>query len=285
MTTLEPTSQLRNDAPAETTAVELATGWEPNAPVADTLLRRYLFHNVALCQAFAVAAGGHALLGPDFGAADYGVPSGYWNAATLLRPPADWSRVVDDVERFFAHGSGEAMLWSAWPTPDLRNRGWHLAGHPPLLVRPPADLVPVPPPSSAEVTRVASETDLLDWEAAAVDGYPLTELQPVVPGTLAPPALLGDDRLGFYIGRVDGRPVSAAASFVSEGIASLAFAATLPAARGRGHWHDHAVTRLAAHPTLWTAGVFSDFSRPLAERLGFVPLLRLTLWIRNRGHH
>jgi hypothetical protein len=29
-------------------------------------------------------------------------------------------------------------------------------------------------------------------------------------------------------------------------------------------------------------GVFSDHSRPLAQRLGFVPLLRLTLWVRAR---
>ena len=29
-------------------------------------------------------------------------------------------------------------------------------------------------------------------------------------------------------------------------------------------------------------GVFSDFSRPGAEALGFVPLLRLTLWILDR---
>ena len=29
-------------------------------------------------------------------------------------------------------------------------------------------------------------------------------------------------------------------------------------------------------------GVFSDVSRPGAEALGFVPLLRLTLWILDR---
>jgi hypothetical protein len=33
---------------------------------------------------------------------------------------------------------------------------------------------------------------------------------------------------------------------------------------------------------VWMAGVFSDVSQPGAEALGFVPLLRLTLWILDR---
>jgi uncharacterized protein (DUF486 family) len=264
------------------TVEQLTTGWEQHAPVEDTLLRRYLFHNVALGQAFAVAAGGHALDSPDFGAADVRGPSGYWNAATLLRPPSDWAQVLDEVERFFATGTGEALLWSPWPTPDLHPRGWRLSGHPPLLARPPVDLAPLP--AAGDVERVTTERGLVEWEQAAIAGYPLPELQPVSPGSLASPALLDDDRLAFYLGRTgDGATVSVSASFASHGIASLAFAATLPAARGQGHWHAHAVARLRANPSVWTLGVFSDFSRPLAERLGFVPLLRFTLWIRDRG--
>ena len=33
---------------------------------------------------------------------------------------------------------------------------------------------------------------------------------------------------------------------------------------------------------MWIAGVFSDHSRPGAESIGFVPVLRLTLWILDR---
>jgi hypothetical protein len=269
----------------------LATGWEQHAPVDDTLLRRYLFHNVALGQAFAVAAGGHALDSPDFGASDLGGPSGYWNAATLLRPPSDWTKVLDEVEGFFSSGWGEVLLWSAWPTPDLRPRGWRLSGHPPLLARPPLDASPVPDVAplfevGGDIERVSTESGLVAWERAAIDGYPLPELQPAAPGSLASPSLLDDERLAFYLGRDGVRPGtavdSASASFASHGIASLAFAATLPAARGRGHWHGHAVTRLRANPSVWTLGVFSDFSRPLAEHLGFVPLLRISLWTRQR---
>jgi hypothetical protein len=122
-----------------TAAIEqLTTGWEPDLPVGDTMVRRYLFHFASLCNAFATAAGGRTMESSALGASDLGHPSGYWNAATLLQPPSDWQATLDEVEAFFAGGTGEAMLWSAWPTPDLRERGWHLSGHPPLLIRPPA---------------------------------------------------------------------------------------------------------------------------------------------------
>lgn len=39
---------------------------------------------------------------------------------------------------------------------------------------------------------------------------------------------------------------------------------------------------MSAYPELWMTGLFSDDSRPLAEALGFVPVLRLTLWSRPR---
>ena len=76
----------------------------------------------------------------DLVAADLGRPAAMHNAATLLRPlPFDRpGGVLDEVEGFFdGGGSGEVYLWSAWPTPDLRPRGWVLEGHPPMLLRPP----------------------------------------------------------------------------------------------------------------------------------------------------
>ena len=43
-----------------------------------------------------------------------------------------------------------------------------------------------------------------------------------------------------------------------------------------------AIALFEATPDLWFAGVFSDHSRPDAESIGFVPLLRLTLWTLDR---
>jgi hypothetical protein len=262
---------------------QLTTGWEGNVAVGDTLLRRYLFHHAALDAAFTLAGGGRTLDCDDLSMADLGRPGGYFNGAVLLAPPADWDAVLARIERFFRSGRGQTHLWSAWPTPDLRPNGWRLSGHPPLLIRPPLSTNPLTTaPAELDVRPVWSAADLAAWERVAIDGYPLTELHDVPAGTLAPAALLADDRLRFFVGLDRERPVAAAVSFTSHGISSLSCGATIPAARRRGFWRQLAIERLRATPDLWVAGLFSDFSRPGAEALGFVPLLRLTLWILDR---
>ena len=40
-----------------------------------------------------------------------------------------------------------------------------------------------------------------------------------------------------------------------------------------------------AEPDRWAAGVFSDYSRPGAESIGFVPIARFTLWSRAPRNH
>ena len=84
------------------------------------------------------------------------------------------------------------MERSAWPTPDLRPRGWALEGHPPLLLRPPGS-EPIPPvPPGRRVERVAGVDGLRDWERVAVDGFPYRELQPYRPGALLDERVLAD---------------------------------------------------------------------------------------------
>lgn len=270
-----------------TTAADehLATGWEPGAPVGDSILRRYLFCSANLFEAFARAAGGRATMSPTFAAADASRPSGWFNSATLLQPPdpTTFDDVVSEVEAFFQPGTGQAHLWSAWPTPDLAGRGWCLVGHPPLLIRPPAALVPPPWPPAVELVDVADQAGLAEWERVAIEGYPLPELLPAVAGTLADPRVLDDPRLRFSLGREQGEAVSIGALFTDCGIGCLALGVTMPRARRRGHWRAHAVHRLAAAPDAWMTGVFSDHSRSPAERLGFLPVLRFTLWARDRA--
>ncbi len=262
----------------------LTTGWESDAPVDDSLLRRFLSCWASACETFAGAGGGRALRTPDFAAADYGRPSGWFNSATLLAPPdpARFDAVLDDIEAFFGSGTGEAVLLSAWPLPDLRARGWRLEGHPPLLARPPAGLVPPPACPPVDIVDVTDAAELAEWERVAAEGYPLPELLPVRPGAIADPSLLDDPRLRFTLGREAGEAVSLGALFVEAGIGCFTLGVTQPPARGRGHWRAHAIRRLLAAPDLWMTGIFSDSSRPPAERLGFLPLFRFTLWVRPR---
>lgn len=263
-----------------------ATGWEPHAAVGDSFLRRYLFHWAAYCDAYAGAAGGLTVRTDAYAIADLRRPGGYFNSVTLLQPPGDgFGDVLDAIDGALAGGSGQMLLWSAWPVPepDLAARGWRLGGHPPLLIRPPAALLAPPDAPDVDVVRVTDPSGLAEWERVAVEGYPMPELDPVAPGDLADPSLLADERLGFFVGRDEaGEPVSVGTLFVEEGIGSFALGVTRPQARRRGHWMAHAAARLRAAPEVWMTGVFSDFSRPGAELIGFVPILRLGLWARSR---
>lgn len=261
----------------------LTNGWEADVPVDDTMLRRYLFHWAAYCDAYADAAGGATARTAAWAAADLRRPSGYFNSITLLQPPGpDFDDDLAEIEAFYESGTGEFLLWSAWPTPDLSRRGWELVGYPPLLIRPPAGIQPPPTPPDVDVTRVRTPDELAEWERVAIEGYPMPELDLAHRGEVAHPSLLDDDRFGFWIGHHDGAAVSIGTSFVEHGIASFALAVTRPEARRLHHWQRHAVERLRHSPDVWMTGVFSDHSRPGAEQIGFIPITRLTLWSRPR---
>ena len=281
----------------------LTTGWEPDTATTDTFVRQYLFGWTEMCAAFTAAAGGRTIRRATFAACDYRRPAGYFNSATLLAPPGP--DTIDEIEEFFAGGSGETLLWSAWPTPDLRRRGWQLEGHPPLLIRPPAATVPPPSPTpTVTVEQITTPAGLADWERVVIEGYPLPELLPPppdmqtyqpgtpapgvpapgmpAPGVLAGAGVLDDPRVRLTVSREEGRAVGIGTLFVSGDLGLFALGVTRPEARRRGHWLSHAVHRLAEVPQSRTAGVFSDYSRSPAQRLGFVPVLRLTLWSRSR---
>jgi hypothetical protein len=267
------------------TQEHLTDGWEPDLPVSDTLLRRFLFNLAAFNELPAVAAGARVLRRDDLAAADLGRPAAMHNAATLLRPlPFDRAgETLDVVEGFFdGHGSGEAYLWSAWPTPDLRPRGWVLEGHPPLLLRPAGGPPPPPVPPGLRAERVTGVEGLRDWERVAVDGFPYRELQPYRPGVLLEERVLADERLRLWVGYEDDRPVCMGTLFVDAGVAAFSLGVTLPEARRRGYWAAMAGVRLLEEPDLPAVGIFSDMSRPPAEAIGFLPLTRFTLWHRPR---
>jgi hypothetical protein len=67
------------------TTEHLTDGWEPELPVSDTLLRRFLFNLAAFNELPAVAAGARVLRRDDLAAADLARPAAIHNAAVLLR--------------------------------------------------------------------------------------------------------------------------------------------------------------------------------------------------------
>jgi GNAT superfamily N-acetyltransferase len=268
------------------TGVVLETGWEASTPPGDTVLRRAVLALAEEREQTALGQGGRAVRSEWLSLADAGSPSPFLNSAVLLRPlgAPGGERLLEETERFYACGTGGPwMLFSPWPTPDLAGRGWELVGHPPLMLRPAGGAAPAIPPE-LEIRRVTEARGLAAFEATLVEGYPLAELQSPRDGRLYHRDALAGGRLRCWVGWVDGRPVSVSAAWVTGGVVDVVWVATLPEARRRGYgealtWQATRGLR-ASLPAILLA---SDDGRPVYERMGFLPLLRFTVWLHPRG--
>lgn len=262
----------------------LETGWEPDTPADDTLLRRGVLALAATWEATGQISDGRILRGDEHTAVDLGRPTGLFNGATLLLPVSDdaFATTVERIERFYdAQGTGAVLLWSPWPTPDLTGRGWVLQGHPPLLYRPAGLPVERHEPDDLVVTEVTTEHELAEWCTVAVDAFPLTEVD--ASSTLFDAAVLTDERFRFIVGHVGRRMVAVGCQVVVEGTNVLLLSAVRSEHRGRGYYAALVADRLARAPHLPSVTIVSDDSRPiLVGRFGFLPVTRFTLWERSR---
>lgn len=253
----------------------LETGWRPDTPVDDSLLRQFLFNQAATNRWLAEARGGRVHETPDVTVAIAGDVSMYLNQALLRRPVlSDADPVLDQLDGLYAAAGVTGLVVSLWPTPDLGARGWEVVGHPMLLARQPG-LTPPGPASACEVSVVEDEAGLRAFEQVMVQGYPVA---PAGDGRPTFAARLAGGPVRFRLARVDGVPVAAAASHAAHGVVNLCMAATLPAARRLGAWRALVAARLGDAPRLPAVAFTSDDSRPGFLRMGFLPILRLTLW-------
>src|SRR3954452_20965023 len=253
----------------------LTTGWEPDVPVNDTLLRQFVFNSADRNEQHAQTMGGTWQAWDDVVLADLREPSGFGNQAILLRPLTEAD--APDVVARLRHGfSGTHALFSAWPTPDLRPYGYALIGHPPFMIRPPGGSAPVRPPE-LHVTEVDDAASTEMYERVFVDGYPVPGPQPFEAGLLFDERLLGGITRA-WVGSVDGHPVACAMAIASRGIVAVENVATLPEARGHGYGAALTATAALSTPDLPSALIASDAGRGVYERLGFLPISRFTLW-------
>ena len=259
----------------------LTTGWEPDVPIGDTVLRRFVFGVAHAWEPAVRAMAGRVIRHDAFTLADLGHPAGFGNSVTLLQPlPPDPTPVLDEIEALLSDGTGAVALISAWLTPDLHHRGWQLLGHPPFHLRPVAPLPVAASPDGFEIRRVTDADSVRDFERVVVEGYPFPD---VAPGGLVDERVLTATGPRLEVGYLDGRPVTAAARTVAHGLVHLLLGATLPEARHLGCWAAMVRSRLVDQPELPAVALFSDDSRPGAERLfGFLPISRFTLWLRPR---
>ncbi|HUR48269.1 MAG TPA: hypothetical protein VMY88_01890 [Acidimicrobiales bacterium] len=258
----------------------LETGWLADTPVADTLLRQFLHNQAGVNACLATAKGGRTDSHDGVLLADARSSVPYFNQAILTRPLADSQEpALDRVEQFYEGAGRPATLLSIWPTPDLSQRGWTLAGHPAFVVRAPAPVDEVAR-DQVSVRTAESGEDLLVAERVLIEGYPMDEAAGEPPGSQLPTALLGSE-LVVRIGSLGDQAVATGMNYVGHGLINLCGGATLPAARRRGVWEALVWARVSDAPELPAVAYTSDYSRPGFIRMGFLPFTRFTLWLRH----
>jgi hypothetical protein len=265
----------------------LETGWLPTTPIGDTYLRRFLLNWASGCAATAETFGGAGKELPAVHLADSGIPVAFSNCATLMQPLAAAAApaTLAAIDDFFGIGDrsrvGEVLLVSAWPTGDLRSYGWRLMGHPPLHLLP-AGATPRPAPPGLAISEVRDRAGLHAWERVVIEGYPLEGLADAPPGAIVNDAWLTDPRRRLWVGWSDGRPVCASSAWIEQGINDVTLVATIPTARRRGFGEALTWRATLADPALPAMLLSSDDGRPVYERMGYLPILRMTLWYRPR---
>ncbi|MDP9022564.1 MAG: GNAT family N-acetyltransferase [Actinomycetota bacterium] len=267
----------------------LTTGWDADLDLDDTLLRRYVFALAASNVAPVAAMGGRVLRRDEVIAADRGIPNAVFNAAVLTQPPGQgrppdegaFEATLATVEDHYTGGTGRVYLWSPWPTPDLRHRGWVLDGHPPLLVRPPE--APLPPDHEAlEIREVHDRRSLDDFTVCSWRASRSTSYNPSNLACGSMNACSTWPTTGCSSDTWTARRSFSGWLLLHGPLGVLVLAATLPEARRRGYWAAMLRRRLHAAEERAVATIFGDMSRPGAQRYGFLPLFRFTLWHRDR---
>jgi hypothetical protein len=253
----------------------LETGWLPDTPIGDSLLRRFVANQADLQDHLVGAVGGHSDRTPGVALSDSGVAAAYLNQAVMLRPISDaHDAVLDQVASFYAGSVG--LLLSPWPTPDLAGRGWHLVGHPMFVVA----------GTGGRACRCAAERrECAACRVGSRPGPRRADRHRRLPdagarqiaaqpgnGSRPPP------EPGPALDRIPRRHPQRGGG-ESRGIVNLCLAATLPAARRRGVWHGLVAARCAGTPDLPAVAFTSDYSRPGFLRAGFLPITRFTLWL------
>jgi hypothetical protein len=84
------------------------------------------------------------------------------------------------------------------------------------------------------------------------------------------------------VGWVGDRPVATSAAVVDAGVNGVTAVASLPGERGRGYGQALTWAATLAAPELPAVLLASDLGRPLYERMGYLAIVRTTLWHRRR---
>jgi len=254
----------------------LTHGWEPELGDDDSLLRRFTLATAERSETMTRAVGGRVRRTDTYSATDPKSPIMFDNAIVLLQPPAyiDLRAEVAEALAWYPPDR-HVVLFSPFPTPDLAPAGLSLMGHPPLMYRPAGGTAP-PPPTGLSIRRVTTEDDLARFVTTIVEAYPM-------PGGessgLADPHVL-EPALHFFVGEIGGATVATAGARVGHGVNDVEWVSTRAEHRRRGIGAALTWAATLADPSLPAVLIASDDGQGVYEAMGYVRIVRLTLWHR-----
>ena len=139
------------------------------------------------------------------------------------------------------------------------------------------------PPGDLEVIEVTEPDDVLRFERACIDFYPMPELADRPAGTVFPiDAVLDSDEYRWLLGLVDGEPVGTAMAHASPGAVHVEWITSDPERRSRGYGEAMTWAATLAWPDRPATLISSDAGRPTYERMGYLAVNRVTLWAGTR---
>jgi hypothetical protein len=168
----------------------------------------------------------------------------------------------------------------SWSRLDLEPFGFRCFAVDPWFLRPAGPLPPEDSPPELEIVRVTTPEEVAEFELVSVRGF-WKEDATIETGSTHPATILADSRMINWIGRVDGRPVAAAMSFVTDAAIGIFGVTTIASARRRGY--GTAMTRAAMLVNTGLPAVLdpSKEAESMYERLGYRSVGELRKWGRR----
>jgi GNAT superfamily N-acetyltransferase len=264
---------------------DVETGYGVATPAGDNLCNDYAQGLAFAYVELATARGERTVVDdPVVAMTDGSSPSPFGNVVVLRRPvpDTDWPALAERVHGFFSgRGGGPFLTFTAWSTPDLSALGFGRVGHPPLMYRPPAPLDDEPV-AGLEVRPVADEPTAQDWERTLVEAYPDPAQLPFRPGRFLPLRALDAPSWRHWVGYLDGEAVATSSAYIGPHHVDVEMISARPEVRGRGVGRAVTAAATLAAPDRPAMLISSDDGRPVYTRLGYVSILRFTMWLGHR---
>lgn len=266
--------------------MNLPDAWAAGLPADDNLIKAFIHGYAHFLEDTAAALGWASKRTDRFVAVDGSSAFPFQNCAVPLRPftHEELPDLIGEIGDFFGdREGGPFLLYCGFPVPDLSPRGWSLMGHPPLMLRP-AGGAPPALPDGLEIVPVTTLDQLGDFGTTLQEAFPVPELAGQPYGGYGP-GLLDIPGWKMWLGRIDDHTVATSAAHVHGGIVDVEWISNRLEARGRGVGAAITWAATMADPSLPAMLIASDLGQPVYERMGYLRLTRVTLWIgpRERG--